>query len=202
MCGLRNIQLGKILELNILLTQVIEECRKSEGKPRLSSRIKQWLGRDIPQSLSIRIGNYLEYFFNELVSDYSILHELEVRQGQRVIQFNDEWHQVDLLIKHAGVIYHREIKCNLELDRGKKRDVIYRENCIVSSLQNKYPSRAIDSCVFCPFIDTSQEVSGLGKVEGLTEFIDNFNVAMTLDEFKQLGREEQIHRALLNETVY
>ena len=190
------------MELNILLTQVIKECRKSKKKPRKSSQIKEWLGIDVNQSLCVRMGNYLELFFNKLVSDYSILDELEVRRGQRSIQFNNEWHQVDLLVKKAGVIYHREIKCSLDLDCGKKRDVVYRENCIVSSLQNKYPSRAIDSCVFCPFIDTSQEVSGLGKVEGLTEFIDNFNVAMTLDEFKQLGREEQIHRALLNETVY
>jgi hypothetical protein len=184
------------LNLNILLTSVIEECRKSEGKPKLSSRIKQWLGRDIPQSLSIRIGNYIEAFFAELTKTYSILDELEVRNGQRGIVYDNQFHQVDLLLRINNVIYHREIKCNLDLDRGKKRDVIYRETCIVSALEQKY-QLPVDSCVFSPFIDTSQDVS-----EGLTEFIDNFNVAMTLDEFKQLGRNEQIHRALLNETIY
>ena len=37
------------------------------------------------------------------------------------------WHQVDLLLRKDGVIYHREIKRNLDLDRGKKRDVLLRE---------------------------------------------------------------------------
>jgi len=189
------------LNLNILLTSVIEECRKSEGKPKLSSRIKQWLGRDIPQSLSIRIGNYIEAFFAELTKTYSILNELEVRNGQRGIVYDNQFHQVDLLLRINNVIYHREIKCNLDLDRGKKRDVIYRETCIVSALEQKY-QLPVDSCVFSPFIITSQDVSGLGKVEGLAEFIDNFNIEMTVDEFKQLGRNEQIHRALLNETIY
>ena len=189
------------MNLNILLTSVIEECRKSEGKPRLSSRIKQWLGRDIPQSLSIRIGNYIEAFFTELTETYSILDELNVRNGQRGIVYENQFHQVDLLLRIDNVIYHREIKCNLDLDRGKKRDVIYREACIVSALQAIY-QLPVDSCVFSPFITTSQDISGLGKVEGLTEFINNFNVDMTVVEFNELGRNEQIHRALLNETIY
>ena len=183
-----------------LLEQIIRNRRKTEKPPRLSSPIKQWLGRDIPQSLSIRIGNYIEDFFVQLTGWYGILHELQKQGGQYVIAFNEEFHQVDLLLAKDEVIYHREIKCNLDLDRGKKRDVLYREDCIVEALIAKYEA-PIDSAVFCPFLDTSREVSGLGKVEGLTEFIDNFDVNLTVEEFKELGRDEQIHRALLDETI-
>ena len=180
-----------------LLTAVINHKRKSEKPAKKSSLIKQWLGIDISQSLSIRIGNYLEEFFVQLVDDISILSDLELRDGQRVIQRDGEYHQVDLLVRINDTIYHREIKCNLDLDRGKKRDVIYREECIVAALQSKYSGCDIDSAVFCPFLNTPREVSGLGKVEGLAEFIDTFNVDLTVDEFKELGRNEQIHRTLL-----
>ena len=182
-----------------LLEHIIRERRKNENKPRLSSPIKQWLGRDIPQSLSIRIGNYIEDFFIELTCGYGILTDLQQRNGQYVIAYKEEFHQVDLLLAKDEVIYHREIKCNLDLDRGKKRDVLYREDRILLALIAKYEA-PIDSCVFCPFLDTSRDVSGLGKVEGLSEFIDNFDVDLTVEEFKQLGRNEQIHSALLDET--
>ena len=182
-----------------LLTEIIRNRRKTESKPRLSSPIKQWLGRDIPQSLCIRIGNYIEDFFVELTTGCGILKDLDLRNGQYGLIYKDEFHQVDLLLAKDEVIYHREIKCNLDLDRGKKRDVLYREDCIVEALIAKYEA-PIDSAVFCPFIDTSRDVSGLGRVEGLTEFIDNFDVDLTVEEFKELGRNEQIHRALLNET--
>ena len=179
-----------------LLAHIIYQRRKTESKPRLSSPIKQWLGRDIPQSLSIRIGNYIEDFFIELTCGYGILNELVLKNGQRLINWDNSWHQVDLLLAKDEVIYHREIKCNLDLDRGKKRDVLHREDCITKALVEKYEA-PIDSCVFCPFIDTSREVSGLGRVEGLAEFIDNFDVDLTVEEFKELGRNELIHEALL-----
>ena len=135
-----------------------------------------------------------------LRTGYGILNELQLHNGQYVIAHKEELHQVDLLLAKDEVIYHREIKCNLDLDRGKKRDVLYREDCIVEALIAKYEA-PIDSAVFCPFLDTSREVSGLGKVEGLTEFIDNFDVDLTVEEFKELGKDEQIHRALLDETI-
>lgn len=180
------------------MTAVINYKRKSEKPPKNSSLIKRWLGFDVSQSLCVRIGNYLEEFFVQLVDDISILPDLELLDGQRVISNDGEYHQVDLLMRLDATIYHRELKSNPGLDRGKKRDVIYREECIVSALKLKYPGCEIDSAVFCPFYDTSQEISGLGKVEGLTEFINTFGIDLTVDEFKELGRDEQIHRALLN----
>ena len=71
---------------------------------------KQWLGIDISQSLSIRIGNYLEEFFVQLVDDISILPDLQLRDGQRVIERDGEYHQVDLLVRIDDTIYHREIQ--------------------------------------------------------------------------------------------
>ena len=181
-----------------LFQRIIHSRRRHEKEPRLSSPIKQWLGRDIPQSLSIRIGNYIEDFFQELTCGYGILTDLELRNGQYQIDYQGSWHQIDLLLAKDEVIYHREIKCNLDLDRGKKRDVNRREQLIVDALVCKYEA-PIDSAVFCPFLDSSREISGLGRVEGLQNFIDNFDVNLTVEEFKAIGRDEQIHRALLEE---
>ena len=90
----------------------------------------------------------------------------------------------------------RELKCNLDLDRGKKRDVRTREHIILTGLRKKF-DEPIDACVFCPFLQTSREVSGLGIVEGLHRFITRFNLDITIEEFKSLGRDEQILRELL-----
>ena len=70
----------------------------------------------------------------------------------------------------------------------------FEKSYILEALKTKYDDVLIDSCVFSPFEDTSRDVSGLGRVEGLIEFIDNFDVDLTVEEFKQLG-DEQIHRA-------
>ena len=181
-----------------IFKSVIYKARENETKPKLSSLIKQWLGRDIPQSLCIRVGTYIEKLFVELSCLHSILIELEVYSGDRGVWHDNEFHQIDFLVLKDDVIYHREIKSNLDLDRGKKRDVLYREGVITEALKTKYPGKLINSCVFCPFIDTSRKVSGLNRVEGLTEFIDTFDVDITVEEFKKLGRNEQIHSALLN----
>lgn len=161
----------------------------------MSSPIKQWLGRDIPQSLSVRLGNYIEDFFVELTSTDGLLSSLDRVSGKYGVSYNNQFHQIDLLVDGESVVYHREIKCNLDLDRGKKRDTLQRELDICEGLHQMFEV-PIDSAIFCPFLDTSREISGLGTVEGLTEFIDTFGVNLTVEEFKELGRDEQIHRAL------
>lgn len=108
-----------------------------------------------------------------------------------------EFHQIDHFIRTDAGLHMRELKCNLDLDRGKKRDVRTREEVIVNALRKKFPNECIDACVFCPFLITSREVSGLGKVEGLVEFINSFGLSLTTDEFISLGRDEQILRELL-----
>ena len=65
------------------------------------------------------------------------LTDLELRNGQYVIAYKG-WHQVDLLLAKDEVIYHREIKCNLDLDRGKKRDVLSSAGYILEALVCKY----------------------------------------------------------------
>ena len=167
-------------------------------KGRQSSHIQQWLGTTaVPQSLSIKIGTYLERLFNQLLGDYSILNELPLVRQNHVIYYDDEEHQVDILARIGDTIYHREMKANTDLDRGKKRDTLRREQAIVNALKDRYPGTVINSCVFCPFFTTSREVSGLGTVEGLAEFIYTFNLDITVQDFKDVGKSEQIHKLLL-----
>ena len=171
---------------------------QSLAKPKQSSLIQQWLGTtNVPQYLSIRIGNYLELLFNFIIGDINILPELPLKGKQRILSHNNEDHQVDILARIGSVIYHRELKTNTDLDRGKKRDVRKREHSIYKALVERYPGHTIDSCVFCPFFTSSRQISGLGKVEGLADFIDTFALNISVKEFESLGKSEQIHTLLL-----
>jgi len=183
------------LNLENTFAQILSDRPITTPKP--SSLIKDWLGADLPQSLSIKIGNYLEELFNTILGDLSILSELSLKRKQRIITYKNEDHQVDILARVGQVIYHRELKTNITLDRGKKRDVLSREVSISKALLEKYPGCTIDSCVFCPFFTNSQTVAGLGKVEGLADFIDTFKLNITVDEFNAVGKSEQIHKLLL-----
>ena len=180
------------------LITVIENRPKT--KERTSSLIKPWLGVDnITQSLCVRMGYIIEDFFNSLVSDYCILHDLDLYRKQRtIIDSQGERHQIDLLTRKNEIIQVRELKSNTDLDNGKKRDTFNREDHIVRALQQRY-LQPIESINFCPFFETSRVMSGLGKVEGLTEFTQTFGIDFSFEEFQALGRNEQIHRLLLIE---
>ena len=156
-----------------------------------SSLIKEWLGKDVSQSLSIRMGLYLEKFFNELIGDNNLLPLFP----QGMMEYNGELHQIDILCRVNDTIYTREIKCNLDLDRGKKRDVVRREELISQGLMSLF-EEDVDSCLFNPFIDDTIEVSGLGKVEGLRDFISNLQLPLTVEEFKQIGLSDELHSVL------
>ena len=184
------------MNLECTFAQIL--ANKTISKPKQSSHIQQWLGTsNVPQYLSIRIGNYLEELFNTLLQDISILSELTLKGKQRILRYDNQDHQVDILARIGTRIYHRELKTNTDLDRGKKRDVRRRENYIYLALNETYPEYSIDSCVFCPFFTSSREVSGLGKVEGLADFIDTFGLNISIEEFISLGKSEQIHKLLL-----
>jgi hypothetical protein len=184
------------LLLEDLFIDVIHS-RKTATKPRQSSLIQQWLGTHIPQSASIRIGYYIEDLFVKLLGEKSILNELTKKGKTYNIIVDGTTHQVDLLARVNGEIFHREIKCNIDLDNGKSRDVLFREECIVNGLFAKYRS-VINSAVFCPFLESSQYISRLGNVEGLNDFIKTFQLDISLEDFISLGRSEQIHTALLS----
>ena len=145
--------------------------------------------------MCIRIGNYLESFFNAIIPS-NALELLDTYNSTYGIWVDDEFHQIDHFIRTDNGLYMRELKCNLDLDRGKKRDVRTREQTIVTALRIKF-DEPVNACVFCPFLLNSRKISGLGTVEGLVEFIDNFGLSLTTDEFISLGRDEQILRELL-----
>ena len=159
-----------------------------------SSLIAQWLGKSIPQSLSIRIGNYLETYFNTLIGENNLLHTLDTYRGNKGVWVDNEFHQVDIFACIDGQLIARELKTNLDLDRGKKRDVLKREEAVKRGLSERY-NEPVDTRIFSPFIETS-EVNGLGIVEGLAEFIDNFNLDITVDEFTLIGKNHQVHQLL------
>lgn len=168
----------------------IATTRKTSVKK--SSLIHDWLGFKCSQSASIRIGNYIEQLINERVSD-NVKWMLD---DNGTIIVDGKQHQVDhLLVDTDNTIWHLEAKCNLDLDRGKKRDVSFRETVITDAL-SKLTGQAVKSCVFCPLIEDSKQTSGLGYVMGMKEFISKFNPTFTLSEFNQLGKDPAIHSVL------
>ncbi len=177
-----------------LFLKILNEGLEDSAEPRLTSPIKQWLGRDCSQSICVRMGNFIEEYFNQLLPG-NIREDLTLHNAQWCIYWDNDWHQVDLLCRKDTCIYHREIKCNLTLGHGPKRDIRRREQSIVAALEDKYKLR-VDSAVFCPFITRSRFVSNLGMIEGLQEFIDKFDIKLTVDEFQQLGSDRHVQNVL------
>ena len=149
--------------------------------------------------MSVHTGNILEDFFNNLIGDKSLLTDLPLSGKKHMLTDSQgNQHQIDILAQNTDIVYHYELKANTDLDRGKKRDTSKRDDVIVQTLQHKY-LQPIRSSIFCPFFETSREVNGLGRVVGLTEFIETLDLDFSVQEFAKLGRNEQIHRLLLTQ---
>jgi len=160
--------------------------------PKQSSLIHDWLGFKCTHATSIKLGNYIETFLNQSVQcNVKCL----LPDGEHIVAAN-QTHQIDhLMIDNDEQLWHLELKCNLTLDRGKKRDVVNREQVITDALSTQTGSN-VKSCVFCPFIDDSKTTKGLGYIMGMKEFITKFNPDFTLKEFKLLGQNPAIHSVL------
>ena len=172
------------------MLEIIEKSTKNKQKK--SSLVHDWLGKHCSQSLSIRIGLIIEKFINSQLGDKNILSSID--EGKFV--FNDEEHQIDHLIQtEQGYIFTLEAKLNTDLDRGKKRDIRQREERIEQGLTKEFGCE-ITSRIFNPLSDESFECPGLGYVMGMEEFILKFQPKFTLEEFKALGKNQQVHTAL------
>ena len=152
------------------------------------------MNKDLTQSQCVRMGIYIEEFFNQILPN-NIREQLELHNSQWCIHWDDDWHQVDLLSRIDDVIYFRELKCNVTLGHGPKRDIRNRERSIIEALKDKY-HLPVNSAVFCPFLPRSRFVAQLGMIEGLQEFIDTFDIKLTVDEFQQLGSDSDVQDAL------
>ena len=157
-----------------------------------SSLIHEWLGFKCSQSTSIRIGNYVEELINKLTPGNIKC----VLEDNNTIVYNNQVHQIDHLIQDDdGNIWHLEAKSNIDLDRGKKRDVVMREQLITEAL-TKLIGQPVKSCVLCPFLEDSKDTTDLGYIMGMKEFISKFRPEFTLSEFNQLGKNPAIHSVL------
>lgn len=111
------------------------------------------------------------------------------------VTYNGEQHQVDVLAIIDGVVVTREVKLNVEMDRGKKRDVLSREHAITKALEEQF-GLPVDNKVMCPFFINNTKVSGLGEVEGLTEFLKTFKIDMTVEQFMAMGKSDELHTVI------
>ena len=54
-----------------------------------------------------------------------------------------------------------------------------------------------NSGIFCPFFyDKGKKVSGLGWVDGMEWYVETFKPGWNVQDFKDLGRDPDVHRAL------
>ena len=171
---------------------------------RQSSLIAPWLGIErTPAGFSQRVGNYLEDTFALDLGEKNKLMLTDYKKGRNfMITHNGSNHQIDLLaipsdweVYKKMLIIHREIKASVDVDAGKKRDILFREEQIKEWLESK--GWEYDSGIFCPFFyDKGKNVSGLGWVDGLEWYVETFKPSWTVQDFKDLGRDPEVHRAL------
>ena len=126
------------MDLTSLFIEVVQEDMSKPVKK--SSLIKEWLTKDtVPQYISIRVGNWMETFLVKVLGDKNKLDLLRKKGRNMIITVDGEDHQIDLLGQmEEGVLITREIKCNLDLDRGKTRDTLRREEQIERGLEEQF----------------------------------------------------------------
>jgi hypothetical protein len=180
----------------------------TKKKARQSSLIAPWLGIErTPPGLSQRIGNYLEDMFALDMGEQNKLHMTDFKKGRNfMITHKGKNHQIDMLaIPSDWEVFkkrylHREVKASVDVDNGKKRDIGFREEEIRAWMESK--GWEYDSGVFCPFFygkgkKVGDRVNGgLGWVDGLEWYIEVFKPDWTVQDFKDLGRSPEVHRAL------
>ena len=178
-------------------TQILLE--EMNGKTaKKSSLIQEWLGTThVSQSVSIRVGNYLETFFCKVMGDYNKLDMLPRKGRNNIITVDGEDHQVDLLGQiEDDVLITREMKCNLDLDRGKTRDTLRREEQIERGLEEQFDV-SVDGGIFCPFYyGAIRKDSKFGMVFGMRWFINTFELDFTVEDFQNIGKSEELHKLL------
>lgn len=182
--------------------QAVLATYDTKKEARQSSLIAPWLGIErTPTGFSQRFGNYIEDLFALDMGDQNKLSLTDFKKGRNfMIKHNGSEHQIDMLAipsdwEEWKKYVHREIKSNTDLDRGKKRDTLKREEAIKEWMESK--GWEYDSGIFCPFFyDKGKFVSGLGWVDGLQWYIDIFKPNWTVQDFIDLGRDPEVHRAL------
>ena len=185
------------MDLTALFIQVVQEDLNSKD-PKKSSLIKEWLGKNsVPQSISIRIGNWMETFLVKCLGDKNKLDLLKKKGRNMIITVDGEDHQIDLLGQmEDGVLITREVKCNLDLDRGKTRDTLRREEQIERGLEEQFDV-SVDGGIFCPFYYGTVKADGkFGMVFGMQWFIDTFQLDFTVEDFQKIGKSEELHKLL------
>tara|TARA_R100000278_G_C5442378_1_gene154170 strand:- start:162 stop:725 length:564 start_codon:yes stop_codon:yes gene_type:complete len=185
------------MDITSLFIEVVQEDMNSKSAKK-SSLIKEWLTKDaVPQSILIRCGNWMETFLVKCLGDKNKLDLLKKKGRNMIITVDGEDHQIDLLGQmEDGVLITREIKCNLDLDRGKTRDTLRREEQIERGLEEQFDV-SVDGGIFCPFYyGTIKKDGKFGMIFGMQWFIDTFELDFTVEDFQKIGKSEKLHKLL------
>lgn len=183
---------------NLVIEQQVKTARKS-------SKIKEWLGREISQSGVIKLGNILENLFNSYLihNKKSMLHTLQkCASGHCITDKEGNTHQVDIYaLLDDGTYVTLEMKCNLDLDRGKKRDVMNRERAIFNTLSDALGDVDIISGIFNPFFYEEQpkRLNWEGEnvyLYGLPWLIENLELPFSVEDFQELGKSTNLKECL------
>jgi hypothetical protein len=175
------------------------ETYDTKKKARKSSLIAPWLGIErTPPGLSQRVGNYIENLLALDMGEQNKLHMTDFKKGRDfMITHNGSNHQIDMLAMPSDWVkwkryLHREIKTNTDLDRGKKQNTLDREEVIKQWMESK--GWEYDSGIFCPFFyGKGKKVGKLNWVDGLEWYIETFKPSWTVQDFKDLGRDPDVH---------
>lgn len=183
-----------------IFEETFSTYKRTVPKEKDVSRIKMWLGHDVTNSVSIKVGGIIENIFKKALGDAWCMDLLDAtkKRGRYFIK----GHEIDLCACIGNTLIVREMKTNLNLDSGKKRDMNIREKSIVDALKDLGLGDVDANGLFNPFfMGYSKPDSSFGTVYGLTWFINTFKDYSDLDDlncedFIQYGRSDELFNML------
>lgn len=101
-----------------------------------------------PQSISIKFGILIEKTFNEVFGS-NRCNSLRLEFCEWARKNNEESKELDYLEEIDGVIYHFEVKCNIDVDSDKKKMVEKRVRAVKRFFAERHPEFKVVSALFC-----------------------------------------------------
>jgi len=146
------------------------------------------------QSVCIKFGNTFQDVFNDVYGSKNDTYKKEFLKWSNEKGL-DDIKELDYLENIDGVMYHFEMKCNINLDTEKLPAVENRVKAVENFFKEKYPDIKIISAIFAvrnPTGDIAKKIVNKiysVPVFGYKEVFSIFGIDITEEEWKETFRQ-------------